>query len=67
MQSLRDFDERLGLLVDAEWLARENKRLTRALQEAKLKLTHACIEAIDCPAASDLAASLAQFAPPEPR
>ena len=24
------FDERLGLLVDAEWLARENKRLARA-------------------------------------
>ena len=32
------FDERFGLLVEAEWLARENKRLTRALQEAKLKL-----------------------------
>ena len=32
------FDERFGLLVDAEWLARENKRLARALQEAKLKL-----------------------------
>ena len=44
------FDERLGLLVDAEWLARENKRLVRALQEAKLKLPHACIEAIDYPA-----------------
>jgi IstB-like ATP binding protein len=25
------FDERLGLLVDAEWLARENKRLARAV------------------------------------
>ena len=25
------FDERFGLLVDAEWLARENKRLARAL------------------------------------
>ena len=31
------FDERFGLLVEAEWLARENKRLTRALQEAKLE------------------------------
>ena len=28
------FDERFGLLVEAEWLARENKRLARALQEA---------------------------------
>ncbi len=45
MQSL-SFDERLGLLVDAEWLARENKRLTRSLKEAKLRLSHACIEDI---------------------
>ena len=37
------FDERFGLLVEAEWLARENKRLTRALQEAKLKLSQACL------------------------
>jgi DNA replication protein DnaC len=48
------FDERLGLLVEAEWLARENKRLARALQEAKLKLPHACIEAIDYPARREL-------------
>ena len=48
------FDERLGLLVDAEWLARENKRLARALQEAKLKLPQACIEAIDYPARREL-------------
>jgi DNA replication protein DnaC len=48
------FDDRFGLLVDAEWLARENKRLTRALQEAKLKLPHACIEAIDYPARREL-------------
>jgi DNA replication protein DnaC len=48
------FDERFSLLVDAEWLARENKRLARALQEAKLKLPHACIEAIDYPARREL-------------
>jgi len=48
------FDERFGLLVDAEWLARENKRLARALTEAKLKLPHACIEAIDYPARREL-------------
>jgi DNA replication protein DnaC len=48
------FDERLGLLIDAEWLARENKRLARALQEAKLKLSQACIEAIDYPARREL-------------
>jgi hypothetical protein len=48
------FDERFGLLVEAEWRARENKRLTRALQEAKLKITQACIEAIDYPARREL-------------
>jgi DNA replication protein DnaC len=48
------FDERFSLLVDAEWLARENKRLARALQEARLKLPHACIEAIDYPARREL-------------
>jgi DNA replication protein DnaC len=48
------FDERLGLLVEAEWLARENKRLGRALQEAKLKVSQACIEAVDYPARREL-------------
>jgi DNA replication protein DnaC len=48
------FDERFGLLVEAEWHARENKRFGRALQEAKLKLSQACIEAIDYPARREL-------------
>jgi len=42
-----DFDERFGLLVDAEWLHRENKRLARLLREAKLRIGHACVEDID--------------------
>ena len=42
-----DFDRRFGMLVDAEHLARDNKRLTRALREAKLRITNACIEDID--------------------
>jgi DNA replication protein DnaC len=41
------FDERLGLLVDAECLFRENRRLGRLLKEAKLKISQACIEDID--------------------
>src|SRR5438309_5410291 len=41
------FDERLGLLVEAEWLARENKRLQTALREAKLRLGQACVEDLD--------------------
>jgi DNA replication protein DnaC len=48
------FDERFGLLVEAEWRARENKRLTQALQDAKLKLPQACLEAIDYPARREL-------------
>jgi DNA replication protein DnaC len=48
------FDERFGLLVDAEWLARENARMTRTLKAAKLKLGQACLEAIDYPARREL-------------
>jgi DNA replication protein DnaC len=48
------FDERFGLLVDAEWLCRENKRLARCLKEAKLKLAEACVEDIDYPARREL-------------
>jgi DNA replication protein DnaC len=40
------FDERLGLLIEAEWLYRENKRMTRCLKEAKLRAGNACIEDI---------------------
>src|ERR1700746_3049136 len=48
------FDERLGLLIDAEWLHRENARVGRALREAKLKMPSACIEDIDYPAKREL-------------
>ena len=48
------FDERFALLVQAEWLARENLRLTRTLKAAKLKLSQACVEAIDYPARREL-------------
>src|SRR3954463_11662591 len=41
------FDERFGMLVDAEWLARENKRLATALREARLRISDANIEDID--------------------
>ena len=37
------FDERLGMLVDAEQLAREQRALGRRLKEAKLRLSHACL------------------------
>lgn len=40
------FEERFGLLVDAEMTARDNRLLQRLLKNAKLKL-HACVEDID--------------------
>lgn len=41
------FDERFGLLVDAQWLAGENRRLHRFLQDARLRLSHATLEAVE--------------------
>lgn len=41
------FDERLGLLVDAEWLARENARVARNLRAAKLRISQASLEDVD--------------------
>jgi len=41
------FDERLGLLVDAEWTDRQNKRLSRLLREAKLRIAGACLEDLE--------------------
>ena len=40
------FDERLGLLVDAEWTAREQRKLQRRLHAAKLRHP-ATLEAVD--------------------
>jgi DNA replication protein DnaC len=48
------FDERFGMLVDGEWIHRENRRLARALREAKLKLGQACVEDIDYPPKREL-------------
>ncbi len=40
------FEERFGLLVDREWIYREDRRLKRRLKAAKLK-EPACVEDID--------------------
>lgn len=40
------FEERIGLLVDTEWTAREQRKLSRRLKGAKLRYP-ACIEDID--------------------
>ena len=47
------FEDRLGLLVDAELISRENKRLQSRLTNAKLRLS-ACIEDLDLKASRGL-------------
>jgi DNA replication protein DnaC len=42
-----DFDARLALLVDAEILARDNRKLARHLKEAKLRIAQASLENLD--------------------
>lgn len=46
VQSL-PFEDRLGMLVDAEVSARDTKRLGKLLKDAKFKDSTACIESID--------------------
>lgn len=41
------FDERLGMLVEAEHLARDNRRLARLLKDASLRITGACVEEVE--------------------
>jgi len=41
------FEERLGMLIDAEYAAREQRKLTRRLQRARLRQPSSCIEDID--------------------
>jgi len=48
------FDDRLGMLVDAECLWRENRRLERLMREAKLRMPQACVEGVEYPAARGL-------------
>lgn len=56
------FDERFGMLVDAELLARDNKRLQRLLRAATLRVPDACIEDVKTSAARGLdPAMLAQL------
>lgn len=41
------FEERLGLLIDCEWSAREQRKLTRRLRSAKPRYKSASLEDID--------------------
>jgi len=41
------FEERVGLMVDAEWISRKNNRLTRLIRGAGFAMPEACIEDIE--------------------
>lgn len=41
------FEERLGLIVDAEWSRRKNNHLARLIKKAGFKYPHACVEDIE--------------------
>jgi len=57
------FDERFGLIVDAEYLARDNRRIGRLQKDAQLRYPMACVEDIEPSAARGLdKAQVRQFA-----
>jgi DNA replication protein DnaC len=41
------FEERFGLIIDAEWARRKNKQLDRLIKKATLKFPYACAEDIE--------------------
>jgi DNA replication protein DnaC len=41
------FEERVGLMVDAEWTARNNNRMTRLIRSAGFSMPEACVEDIE--------------------
>jgi DNA replication protein DnaC len=57
-----NFEEQLGIIVDCEWTARDNRRTSRRLKEAKLN-TRASLEEVVCEPERGLAkATVRQFA-----
>ena len=48
------FEERFGLVVDAEWRSRHNAKIDRLLKSAKLRCSSACLEDIDFSAERNL-------------
>ncbi len=43
------FEERVGLMVDAEWASRQNNRLSRLIRNAGFSIPEACLEDIEYP------------------
>jgi DNA replication protein DnaC len=49
-----DFDERMGMLTDSEWLSRENNKIKKLIKDANLRASDACFANIDYRAARKL-------------
>src|SRR5690554_3783717 len=45
--STLSFEERFGLIVDAEWVRRKNKQLDRLIKKSTFKLPYACVEDVE--------------------
>jgi len=41
------YEERVGLIVDAEWMSRKNNKLTRLIRNAGFSMPEACVEDIE--------------------
>ena len=42
-----DFEERLGLLVERQWLRRENRGVAARLKNAQIRMSNASLEDLD--------------------
>ena len=61
--SALSFDERFALIIEAEHLARDNRRLKRLLKDAQLRFAEACMEDIETSGARGIdKAQLSQLA-----
>ncbi len=46
-KSVLSFEERFGMITDAEYITRQNNRFKRLLSQAKLRIPDACLEDLD--------------------
>lgn len=54
------FTDLFGIIIDAEWVHRENKKMQRLVNGAQFKEKSACLEALDFRAGRDLKKSVVQ-------
>jgi hypothetical protein len=62
--SEENLELRLGLLVETEWVFRENRRMQRNLKTAMLRLSHVCLEDVRYTPARELDRGLLRLGRP---